>query len=1014
MPRPLVLYVATTGSAAGDGSERRPFATLVAARDALRRLRRGKAPTQAVEVRVAAGVYRLDEPLVFTPADGGTARCPVTWTGMGGRPLISGGRALTNWSAATINGVDCWQTRIPEVQAGTWWFTQLFVNGRRRLRARWPKMGFLHFAGVPADEVKRDPGGFFHAAMSAYYAAGDLPEISNLDDIDVVVPDHWYENHLRLAGIETSTRTLRFATKGYSRFSRDETGRGTRYRFDHVREACTGPGDWYLERATGTLSYIPMPGETLADALIEAPRLERLLDVAGDALDATKHVCHLRFQFLDLRHAEWELPRDNAGTLQSDFQVPGAVRFVGAEDCALYACRVSQVAGWAVEVLRGCERTRVVGCALHDLGAGGVKIGHEGGLPTGWRENAFRGLDHLAMGWGPDREVAGGALPGRDACPSSATTVSDCSIHHGGLIFHSAIGVWIGDASRNRVVHNHIHHFFYSGISCGWTWGFAPAHAHDNRIEANRIHDIGQGVLSDMGAIYTLGRQAGTTINRNVISEVRSYGYGGWGIYPDEGSSWMTVAENVVSGTKCGGFHQHYGRDNLITNNLFVDASENQIQVSRNDFVRSVIFTGNLVHGAGNGNLVQGDGWASAQFDRNVYCGDPGQRAMFVGASDWTAWQKQGCDPHGAFTDVQMLDASALGVAAADQKTLRLTGIKPATVVQVLAEAGPRLRTTLPASIDRVPPEVEVRRPIVEALLWPWAAEWPDASDTSHLWSKLSQDVSLRSGTTLTLSLTVNNRGDAPVSGSYRLKVIPASAARLVGASRLAVRLKPGERTSLQTTVRATGRASRFHIEAVPTGAHLPSQRIRCACVKAMSMTVPRLTGVGFAVLDAVADQPINGMGSALAATMRLAIAGEALLLRVRTKDVSPNQGKMPWDGSSCELFLAPTLGVPAVQLTFVPAVTGHAAKAQMVSAGALIDRPEIDLSSHLDDQGWTLEARIPLSVAGLSSGVEAFVAELVVTATPSKGTAMIKAQIASDVPAHKDSNNHVQMRVVG
>jgi len=1014
MPRAIVVHVATTGTRLGDGSERRPFPTLVAARDALRRKRRTSAPSAPVEVHVAAGVYRLDKPLVFTPEDGGTARCPVTWMGVGGRAMLSGGRALGGWTTASLNGVPCWQTTVPEVAAGGWWFTQLFVNGRRRLRSRWPKRGFLHFSGVPEEEAKRDPGGFFHGAMSAHYAAGDLPTFSNLDDIDVVVPDHWYENHLRLASIDAGTRTIHFATKGYSRFSRDETGRGTRYRFDHVREACSDPGDWYLDRASGTLSYIPMPGELLVDALIEAPRLDRLIDVAGDALDATKRVQHLRFQFLDLRHCEWELPRENAGTLQSDFQVPAAVRFVGATDCALYACRVSQVAGWAVEVLRGCERNRVVGCALHDLGGGGVKIGPDGGLPRGWQTNAFRGLDAVALGWGPAREDAGGGLPGRDVCASSATTVSDCSIHHGGLIFHSAIGVWIGDASRNRVVHNHIHDFYYSGISCGWTWGFAPAHAHDNRIEANRINAIGQGVLSDMGAIYTLGRQAGTTVCRNVISEVRSYGYGGWGIYPDEGSSWMTISENVVSGTKCGGFHQHYGRDNLVTRNLFLDASENQIQITRDELVRGVIFTGNLVQGAGNGKLWQGEGWAGADIDRNVYAGDPGQRALFAGG-DWATWQRRGHDRAGALGDACLLDATALGVASAAPATLRRAGIAPATVAQVLAEAGPRLRGALPASIDGIPPEVEIRRPIVETMLWPWPAAWPIASDATRPWSQLPQVALMRAGKPRAVSLTVHNRGDAPAVGAYRLRVVPASAARIIGPVKLPIRLKPGARCSLDVTVLAKGKATRFRVEAIPSGDHLPSSVIHCLAVRATSITIPRLPAEAeWSALAHVAAHPVDGAGVPLVANARLAVAGGRLLLRVDTSDAAPSRGANPWDASCVELFVAPQLGAPAIRVVMVPAVADLPARIQLVSKEVLSERPGLHVTSAPHAGGWTLDAEIPLEVVGLAAEVSAFVFELVVTATPKKGGAPVKAQIATPLPAHRDSHAHVEVTVTG
>ncbi len=1005
MTKPLRIHVSSTAHGKADGTAARPYASLEAARDALRALRRRGAIKAPVQVLIAPGVYRLAAPLVFTPEDGGTAQHPVTWTGDGGRPLLSGARAITGWQEGTINGRPCWTAQLPEVAAGRWWFTQLFVDGRRRLRARLPKRGFNHFAGVPEDEAKLDKGGF-HGAMCSHFVPGEMRKFRNPDDIDVVVPDHWYENHLRLASVDEDAHLVRFATKGFSRLSRDETGRHTRYRLDHVAEGCTDPGDWWLDRGTGTLHYIPLPGEDRATTLVEAPALDRLIDVQGDALDPQPRVRHLRFEFLDLRHADWELPRDNPGALQSAFQVPAAVRLVGAEDCALYACRVSQVAGWAIEVLRGCHRNRIVACALHDLGGGGVKIGHEGGLPRGWVDgdhSAFRGMDPIAYGWGPCIEDAGGQQPGRDHPEPSATTVSDCSIHDGGIIFHSAIGVWIGDASRNRVVHNHIWNFNYSGISCGWNWGYMPAFTCDNRIEGNHIHGIGHGVLSDMGAIYTLGRQAGTTISRNWIHDVHSYGYGGWGIYPDEGSSWLVIENNVVCGTKCGGLHQHFGRDNLVRGNLFADAAENQVRVSRHEIVRSVVFTGNVVQGAGNGALWQGDSWATARIDGNVYAADPGRPALFSGRS-WEQWQAAGHDRNGRLAEAMLLDAGGAAIATAAPSALKAAGIAPKRLAQVVAQSGPRLRDTLPPGIDAVPPEPEPRRAIVEANFWPWPAEWPPVSGTPHPWAKLPATVAVTAGEAQPVSLTLENRGDAATRGSYRLRVVPASAARITGANSLRVALKPGGKAELDTTVVATGKRITFRIEAVADGPGLVDSWLHFRVLR--SLELPRIADLDD--LAKVPAQPIDGNGRPVQAEARFAVAGDRLLLHVRTADARPFRGAQVWDGSSIELFAAPQRGAAKTQLLLAPAIAGEAAVARLASALGQNADNGVEVSSTANSDGWTLTAAVPFTLLGLDAGAGRWALDLVVNATAPGGTGLVRTHLAGEVNPFSESSNYV------
>ena len=157
----------------------------------------------------------------------------------------------------------------------------------------------------------------------------------------------------------------------------------------------------------------------------------------------------------------------------------------------------------------------------------------------------------------------------------------------------------------------------------------------------------------------------------------------------------------------------------------------------------------------------------------------------------------------------------------------------------VVAEAGPRLGLCLPPSIGDVRQEPDKRRPLVEACLWPWPAEWPG----DHPWGSLPSCAITPQGEDRTFSLTLENRGDAPVRGEYRLKVVPASAARFEGPRRLAVNLKPGARTQLEVTLVATGQSKAFCFAAEARGVHLSDSRLFCVVVRGVppTLTIQRI-----------------------------------------------------------------------------------------------------------------------------------------------------------------------------
>jgi len=75
-PKATDLYVATNGDDNAAGTQATPFQTLAKAQAAVRALQPIGAP---ITVWVRGGTYYLTSPLVFTPADSGSANAPITY-----------------------------------------------------------------------------------------------------------------------------------------------------------------------------------------------------------------------------------------------------------------------------------------------------------------------------------------------------------------------------------------------------------------------------------------------------------------------------------------------------------------------------------------------------------------------------------------------------------------------------------------------------------------------------------------------------------------------------------------------------------------------------------------------------------------------------------------------------------------------------------------------------------------------------------------------------------------------
>jgi parallel beta-helix repeat protein len=602
-----------------------PFATLERVRNAIRQLKRqqGGSLKQTVTVMIRGGTYFLTKPLELFSEDSGTEKTPITYTAYEDEtPVISGGRLIKGWEQETVKGKAMWTVTLPEVKEGKWYFQHLWVNGKRRNRARYPNTGYLKIESVP------DAGQNWSKGVNNFrYRNSDLQAWSSANRGEAVVMTRWVESRLPIASIDESQRSIHFSKQSVLRLEP-----GDLYYLENIFEVLDTPGEWYLNRETGKLYYIPMPGENINNVEVIAPTLEYLVLLRSD-LKRDRSVRYINFDKLTFSHTDWQLPPQASGFSQNALGVPGAIFGVGVQYCNWKQCTMSHLGNHAIELFRGCKNNSIIECEMYDLGAGGIKIGE--------RSSQL-----------PDIT---------DAEESHNNQILKNHIHDGGYFFPSAVAVRAVHSNHNLIAQNHIHDFYYMGISVRGIWGYKPTRAHNNIIEFNYIHHIGKlsngdgPLLNDKGGIYTLGIQPGTVIRSNIIHNVDAYNFGAWGIYLDEGSSEIVVENNLVYRTRDGGFHLHYGKENIIRNNIFAFGKLAQIRRSRNENNLSFTFERNIVYWD-TGTLLQGK-WDDYNyfFDRNLYWQVNNEVIRFNGLS-WEEWRNRGMDEDSLIADPQFVD----------------------------------------------------------------------------------------------------------------------------------------------------------------------------------------------------------------------------------------------------------------------------------------------------------------------------------------------------------------------
>ena len=561
------IVVSPSGNDQNDGSLENPLRTVKAAKE-----RAKSSSADSLSVWFREGTYNITSAVEFTAED----KSGVLYRSYPGEKVVfSGAKEISgNWSETTINGVKAFVTDV-EVNSDEDYFRSLFKGNKCLSRSTYPKEGVFKVADPSEAEAVENPHDpYFFTHFLAFYAHKDnILDFANASDVEVEIMHYWCDEHLPVHSVDAATGRVEVSKPTSMRIRVDDN-----FVFRNVKETLSLPGEWYLDRTEDKLYYIPEDGDTVENTVLNTGVNDQLFTFNG--------VKNISFQGIDFINTDWDFTGKNGAFWdkqfdvthplyenieycidhpQAAFEVPAAIYIENSSGIDFTDCRFENLSYTALKFDKGTQDCNVTSCRFNEIGANAIFIHGDFVIPATTRNINIR----------------------------------DCHISYYGRIFSNAIGILLTHAYDCDITNNEIHDGWYTGVSVGWNWGYSDNPTNAINISNNLIYNIGNGWLSDMGGIYTLGIQPDSVVSGNVIYNVGcdegAYGYGGWGIYLDEGSSGMLVENNLVYDCSSQTFHQHYGKDNVVRNNIFAFGGEGAFIISKHEEHNSLTLTNNIL-----------------------------------------------------------------------------------------------------------------------------------------------------------------------------------------------------------------------------------------------------------------------------------------------------------------------------------------------------------------------------------------------------------------------------------
>lgn len=538
------IFVSPSGNDNNPGTKKQPFKTLFQAEKTARQLMiQGK--VNDITVWLADGIYGIDNPFIIKPFREVSCEYKLQFKAdKNANPVVSGGIQITGWKK---NDEGLWTARLPENAGNLKKVRELFIDGKRAVRARHPNKDFLRIKKAGADR-----------RTHFYFEKDDFPIPGKAENVELVLLHDWSISRIAVKEINISENKLTAVDSIGARnpdfFNLDHWEPNPRYFLENAPEFLDENYEWVYQPEEKQF-FVKLPDEVNpAQLQVVVPLAEGLISIVGEENQPVKNVT---FEGITFQYCNWQIPEMGyCGVQACHFDprpidngwavVSAAVHAVWAENVSLKNCNFKNLGGSGLWFSTGCKNCSVEKSGFIDISGNGIMIGE-----------------------GQDRTVNG--EPWWKSAPEQvalANKIEDCTVSECGTQYYGAVGIWCGLTAETVIRNNEIFNLPYSGVSVGWMWSPVPTPCRKNTIENNHIHHI-MNILSDGGGIYMLGLQPGSVIRNNHIHnvEINAGRAESNGMFLDEGITDVIVENNLIYNIAKSPLRFHKATKNLVKGN---------------------------------------------------------------------------------------------------------------------------------------------------------------------------------------------------------------------------------------------------------------------------------------------------------------------------------------------------------------------------------------------------------------------------------------------------------------